>query len=283
MSLLDGLRALAAESGRRRALALVLAGLAVLAALAAAGALAARLGLFAHLRWAPLVFWIGVLAGAWVVGRGAWVLLRNPRALREAAADVEEEQALRRGAFVGFVDLATVPAAGTSAELVESAGRRLAGDLPTATSSWTPKSHARLSATLRRRAVFAASGLLLAVVSFVFAGDAAATLVSPLRALRVALRPRVAIAVSKSVIHAGENVTVTVETEAGGGRCDALRAQHRGSLALGATRGRRRRPARRTASATSAPRPSSTPRPTAAPPTPWACGCSRRWCWATCG
>ncbi len=223
MSLLEGLRALAAALGRRRALALLLAALAALGAAAALAALAARLGLFAHLRWGPLVLWIGVLAGAWFVVRRAWALVRGDAALRETAAVVEEELALRRGAFVGLVDLAARAPAGSSADLVAGAGRHLARRLPETggaaaiAGAWAPRRSAGLRALLKRRAVLAGACLLLAAASFAFAGSAAATLVSPLRALRAAVRPRVAIALSKDLIHPGESVTVSVETEAGTG------------------------------------------------------------------
>jgi hypothetical protein len=216
--LLERLGALAAALARRRALALVFGALASLGVAAALAALLARLGLLAHLRWLPLALWLAAIAGAGFLVRGvrrirSW---QGIAGLRATAAMVEDELALRRGAFVGLVDLAGSAPAGSSADLVTGAARRMAARLPPGgAEAWAPRRDAALTTLVRRRAVFAAAGLLLAAAALVYAGDAAATLVSPLRALRAALRPRVAIALSKDVVQPGESVTVSVETEAG--------------------------------------------------------------------
>ncbi len=220
MSLLDGLRAVAAAWGRRRALALVLAGLAIIAFGAALAALAAKAGAYAHVRWLPLVLWLGALAGIAWVGRGAWAVGRgNDAALRQVAARVEGEQALRRGSLVGFVDLATTSSAGGgSPDLVASAGRSLTARLSSASpDAWTPAETAGQRASLGRRAMLAALAVALAIGSFVFAGDAAATLVSPLRALRAAVRARIIIRVSKALVRPGDSVTVSVQADPGAG------------------------------------------------------------------
>ncbi len=221
MSLLEGLRELAAALGRRRALALILAAVAILAVAAGAAALGAKLGLYASFRFGPLLVWVALLVGVSYVVRRASGMLRGRWVLRDTAATVEDELALRRGAFVGFVDLAAHAPPGSSAELVAGAGRHLAASLPDAgdgiAAAWAPRAHAALGRQVRQRMILAATAMVLAVAAFAFAGESAATLASPLRALRAAVRPRVAIALSQSLVHPGENVTVTVETEAGGG------------------------------------------------------------------
>jgi hypothetical protein len=219
MSLLDGLSALSAAWGRRRALALLLGALGGLGIAAAAAAMGARLGLFAQLRWMPLLLWLGVLiAGSFVVRRASDVVRRSQLALRKTAASVEAEQSLRRGSFVGYVDLAAGSPDVAAGAFVASAGCSLASRLtPSAYENWAPRSSGELGSLVRRRAMFAAAALALAAASFVFAGAAAATLVNPLRALRAAVRPRVTITVSRDVVHPGESVTVSIGTEAGTG------------------------------------------------------------------
>ena len=86
-------------------------------------ALAARLGAFAAIRWGPLALWIGALAALALAARAVLraALLHGPAALRETAALVELELALRRGAMVGVVDLAGGTPAGTSSGLAMDA------------------------------------------------------------------------------------------------------------------------------------------------------------------
>lgn len=218
MSALDRLRDLAAALARRRALALVLAALAVFGAAATVAAVLARLGALSQLRFVPLLLWLGVVGGgAWVVRAvRRYLAAQGHGALRDTAALVEHELVLRRGTFVGLVDLSRSPASGTSDALVSGAARRLAARLPAGgAEAWLPRGDAALVALVRRRAVAALVCCLAGVFSLVYAGDAAATLVSPLRALRAAVRPRVVITVSRDVVHAGESVAVTVEAEAG--------------------------------------------------------------------
>ena len=218
MSLLERLGALAAALARRRALALVFGALAALGAAAAAAALLARLGLLAQVRWLPLALWLAAAGGAGFVVRAVRRLRPAPGTpgLRATASLVEDELALRRGTFVGLVDLAGSAPAGSSADLIAGAARQMAARLPAGgAEAWAPRQDTALKVLVRRRAVLAAACLLLAAASLFSAGDAAATLVSPLRALRAAVRPRVVIALSQTAVHPGDSVVVRVETAAG--------------------------------------------------------------------
>ena len=217
MSLLSRLSALSAALGRRRTLALALGAVAVLALVSALAALLAWQGLLTGWRFLPLLLWLALIAAVVLVVRRALRDLSGaPRRLRETAALVEGELALRRGTFVGLVDLSAGASAGTSSELLSGAERRLAARLPDGDSAvLAPQRTADLGRLVRRRAVLAGAAVTAAVLSFVLAGEAAATLVSPLRALRAAVRPRVTVSVSKDVVHAGERVDVRVEAEAG--------------------------------------------------------------------
>ena len=216
MSLIGRLRELSAALGRRRALALGLGALALLAAVSALAALLAWRGLLAELRFVPLLLWLAALAGLVFVVRRARRELAGTGMLRETAALVEGELALRRGTFVGLVDLSGGAAAGTSGELLSGAERRLAARLPDGEPAvLAPRRSADLGRLVRRRAALAGGAVAAAVLSFALAGEAAATLASPLRALRAAVRPRVTVSVSKDLVHAGERVDVVVEAEAG--------------------------------------------------------------------
>ena len=209
--LLQGLSALRAVVARRRGAARVLGALAAALALMAAAALAGRAGLFWRLGWVPLAVWAAALG---LVGEALWRAARGRAAslaaLRETAALVEREQALRRGALVGAVDVAgSAGPAGTSAALVASAVRRLARVLPAAGgAAWAPATVRDLGRRVGIRAAVCAVAAGVAAVGFVVAGDAAAQLASPLRTLRASLAPKVAIVVSPREVRRGGTVTV---------------------------------------------------------------------------
>lgn len=210
-----GLASVRRALATRRALVLVLGAALALALAAAGAALAARLGLFGVLRWGPAALWAAALAGAVVVGRVAWRLVASDgvAALRDTAALVERELSLRRGTLIGVVDVAAGAPAGTSPGLAASAAARMERTLPPAAApAWVPATARAL--TRRTRALGA--GLAVAVVaaglSFWLAGDAAASLVSPFRAIRAAARARVTIAVSARSVRKGGEVTVTVRS-----------------------------------------------------------------------
>jgi len=215
--LLQGLTRLRAVVARRRGAARILGALAAALALLAAAALAGRAGLFWRLGWVPLVVWaaaLGVVADAL---RRAWAGRRaSLAALRETAALVEREQALRRGALVGAVDVAGAAApAGTSAALVASAVRRLGQALPAAGgAAWAPATVRELGRRVGLVGAACAVAAAAAATGFAVAGDAAAQLVSPLRTLRAALAPRVAIAVSPREVPRGGTVLVEVRSGA---------------------------------------------------------------------
>ncbi|MBI4542012.1 MAG: hypothetical protein HY705_03185, partial [Gemmatimonadetes bacterium] len=202
--------------GLRGALALVLGAAAAFALVAAGAALAARLGLFRWMAWGPLALWVAAgLAGA-LVARSLRRIGAGARGgLRETAALVERELALRRGAFVGLVDVGQGPPAGTSAGLAGSAARRMEARLPPGGGlGWVPRSAGVLARRLRARGALLAAALLAAAISFRVAGDAAASLVSPLRAWRAAAAARVQIAVSARMVSPGGDVVVTVSAGA---------------------------------------------------------------------
>jgi hypothetical protein len=217
---LDALTDLARALGRRRALALVLGAVIAFAAAAGGAAVLAWFGILVHLRWLPLALWVSAvfaLAAVTRAARGA-LAAHDVDALRRTAALVEDEQAMRRGMFVGLVDLAAGAPEGTSPQLALGAARRVAAGLPgTGGWTWVPRRAAALELRLRRRTAIAALAVGLAGAAIVAAGPAAASLVSPLRALRAAVRSRVQIAVSRNVAHAGDSVTVTVTAEPGTG------------------------------------------------------------------
>ena len=207
--LLGGLSRLRAVLARRRGAARVLGALAAALALLAAAALAGRAGLFWRAGWAPLAAWAVALG---LVGAALWRSVGRrapPGALRQTAALVEREQALRRGALVGAVDAAGTEPAGTSPALVASAVRRLAGALPAAGgAAWAPAAVRELG----RRVGFTAAACVLAaggaVVAFAAAGEAATELASPLRTLRASLAAKVEIAVSPREVRSGGAVVV---------------------------------------------------------------------------
>ena len=208
--LLHDLGRLRAALARRRGAAALLGALAASLALFAVAAIAARAGLFWWAGWAPLAVWVAALAIVGVALRGALAGWRAPTAaLRETAALVEREQALRRGAFVGVVDVAGSAPAGTSVALVESAVRRLVERLPAAGSAaWAPTTLRSLAALVGRRAAAFAVAAGGAVLAFSFAGAAAAPLASPFRALGASFSARVEIAVSPRAVRRGGAVTV---------------------------------------------------------------------------
>jgi hypothetical protein len=205
---------LSAVLARRQRLAALLGAAATGLAVLALAALASWVGVFRPLGWGPLAVWGAVLLGAGAAARPAYVSWRRPAAaaLRETAALVEREQALRRGTFVGVVDAAGGAPAGTSEALVASAQHRLALALPAREAAWAPAA----ASQLRRRVRWRAAALLLAAgaaaLAFAGAGDAAAELTSPLRALRASLGGRVEIAVAPRDVRRGGAATVTVRS-----------------------------------------------------------------------
>ncbi|MFI5213651.1 MAG: hypothetical protein ACHQU8_03860 [Gemmatimonadales bacterium] len=216
MSVLERLAALARVLARRRAIALGLLALATLGTVFAIAAAFARLGWLSHARWAPLALWLGATLVALFAVRAIRRTMRtgDARLLRDTASLVERERSLRRGAFVGLVDLARSAAAGTSPELARGAEARVAMRL--AEGEWAPTHSAMLSRRVRRSAAAAAAAIVLAGLSFAFAGEAAATLVSPLSALRAAVHPRIRISLSKASVSPGDDVTVTAQAEPDG-------------------------------------------------------------------
>ncbi len=213
-----GLAAVRRALATRRALALGLGAALVLALVAAGAALAAMAGLFGALRWGPAALWAAALAGGALVGRALWRHLApaDDRALRETASLVERELSLRRGELVGVVDVAGGAPKGTSAGLAASAAALVERRLPPAAApSWAPASTRALGRRLRLLGAGAALAVVLAGLSFWRAGDAAASLVSPLRALRAAARVRVTLLVPTRSVRRGGEVAVTVRATAG--------------------------------------------------------------------
>ena len=208
--LLAELARLRAVLARRFGAAALLGALAAAVALFAVAALAARAGLFGWVDWAPLAVWAGALA---IVGAGVRRVAAAGRArgaaLRDTAALVEREQALRRGSFVGVVDAAGGVPAGTSAALLERAVGRLAGRLPAGgAGAWAPAAVRALGARVGWRAAALAAAAGGAALAFGFAGAAAAPLASPLRAWRATFGAGVRIAVSPREVRRGGAVTV---------------------------------------------------------------------------
>lgn len=208
--LLLGLGRLRAALARRRGAAALLGALAAALALFAVAALAGRGGLFWRAGWAPLAVWVAAAALVGLALRRALVGWWAPAsALRETAALVEREQALRRGTFVGVVDAAAQAPAGTSAVLVQSAVRRLAAALPGAGGAeWAPAAHRALGTLVLLRAAACAVAAGGAILAFSFAGAAAAPLASPLRAWTATFAARVEIVVSPREVRRGGAVTV---------------------------------------------------------------------------
>jgi len=214
--LLEDLERLRASLARRRGAATLLGALAATAALFAAAALAGRAGLFGWAGWAPLAVWAAaaVMVGA-AVGRAASFVRVRAAALRETAALVEREQALRRGSFVGVVDTGSAAPAGTSPGLVESAARRLVARLPAAGgAAWAPAGVRALRVRLALRAGVLAVAAGAAVLAFTYAGASAAPLASPLRAFAASLAVRVRIAGSPAAVRRGGAVTVLAQSTA---------------------------------------------------------------------
>jgi hypothetical protein len=195
---------------RRVGAAALLGALATALALFGAAALAGRAGLFGLAGWAPLAVWVTAAALVGLALRRAMAGWRVPTgALRETAALVEREQRLRRGTFVGVVDAAAAPPAGTSAALVRSAVRRLAAALPDAGgAAWTPAARHALGRLVLLRAAACAAAAGGAMLAFGYAGASAAPLASPLRAWRATFGARVDIAVSPREVRRGGAVTV---------------------------------------------------------------------------
>ncbi len=211
--LLADLGRLRAALARRRGAAALLGALAASLALFAVAALAGRAGLFGWAGWAPLAVWVAALATVGAALRRALAAWRAPAAaLRETAALVEREQSLRRGTFVGLVDAAAAPPAGTSAALVESAVRRLAQRLPAGVAAWAPATLRSLGALVGLRAAAFAVAAGGAALAFGFAGAAAAPLGSPLRSLGASLPGRVEIAVSPREVRRGGAVSVVARS-----------------------------------------------------------------------
>ena len=207
---MGSLMRLEASLGRRRAAAALLAAAAAVLGVFALAALAGRAGLFRSAGWAPLAAWVVALALAAVAARPAWRWIRRSAraALRETAALVEREQALRRGSLVGIVDAAAGTPAGTSPALAARAAERLARALPAA--EWAPAAERQLSRGLRRGAAACAATALAAALAFAYAGRAAAELAAPIRALRSSLHGSVEIAVSPPEVRRGGSVVVSV-------------------------------------------------------------------------
>jgi len=208
------LAVLEAALARRRTAAALLGAVAAALGVLGAGALAARTGLLPAAGWAPLAIWGVALVAACAAARPAWPRRRRSargKALRETAALVEREQTLRRGSLVGVVDAAARTSEGTSPALVARAAERLAGVLP-ARSPWAPDAARRLARRVGFGAAACAAAVLVAALAFTWAGDAAAELVSPIRALRASLGARVDIAVAPAVVRRGGAVTVSVRS-----------------------------------------------------------------------
>ena len=206
---------LRARLARGTGVAALLGAAAVALALFAVAALAASVGLFRHVGWGPLAVWVAVALVLGVAAGRGWRAWRKPAraALRETAALVEQELALRRGAFVGVVDAAAAPPAGTSEALLQDATRRMAGALPaSAGAAWAPAASRRLARRLWRRAAALALAAAGALAAFSIAGDAAAELASPWRALRASLAARIEVTVSPRAVRRGGAVIVTVRT-----------------------------------------------------------------------
>jgi hypothetical protein len=211
--LLAELARLRAALAGRRVAAVLLGACAAALALLAVAALAARAGVYRWLGWGPLAVWVVVavlLAAA--LRRALRARAADRAALRFTAALVEREQALRRGALVGLVDAASAPPAGTSAALVESAARRLAGALPGEGTGWAPATARALARRVRDRAAALAVAAGGAAAAFWFAGGAAAPLASPLATLRASLAARVAIRVTPSRVPRGGTALIRVRT-----------------------------------------------------------------------
>ena len=202
---------LEAALARRRTAAALLAAVATGLGVLALAALAARAGLFRSAEWGPLAAWAAAFGLAMLAARPAWRQLRGSgaAALRETAALVEREQALRRGSLVGIVDAAAGTPAGTSPALVRRAAERLASALPTA-AAWAPAAAGLLARRLRGAAGACAAAAVGAALAFSYAGDAAAELASPVRALRASLGTRLEIAVSPREVRRGGAVVVSV-------------------------------------------------------------------------
>ena len=219
--LLASLARLEARLARRRAAAALLTSAAAALGVLTLAALAARAGVLRRAGWAPRAAWALAVAAAAGAARPVWPR-RGPAgrraragagALRETAALVEREQALRRGSLVGVVDATAGAPAGTSAALVERAAARVSGALPPG-GSWAPAAAGALARRLRRGAAASAGAAVFAALAFAWAGDAAAELVSPLRALRASFGASVRIAVSAREVRRGGAVTVTVRSAA---------------------------------------------------------------------
>jgi hypothetical protein len=217
VTIVERLAALGRELAARRAslrVLMMVAALAIGLALLAAGA---RFGLLAWLRWLPLLWWGALVAGVVLLVRAARRdLAPGHAALRATAGLVETEQALRRGALVGLVDAASAPGAATSPALVARAGRLLEARLPVSSREWAPAFAGMLGARLRRWGAAGAILVLAAAGSLWQSGEAAATLVSPLRALRAVVAPRIAITASAAAVRPGESVRLTITTTAPG-------------------------------------------------------------------
>jgi len=212
MTLRAGLVSVGRAVARRRASALALGALATALALFGAAAVLARAGAFSAVRWLPLAVWVAVLGlMAWC----AWRLARlaggsETERLRGAARLVERELAMRRGAMVGVVDLMAVTPAGMSAELAARAEGQLAARLPASARAWAPGQIGELGRLVRARTAGVALAAVFTVAGFWFAGDAAAALLTPGRALKAAARPRVTLVVSARSIRKGGAVTARV-------------------------------------------------------------------------
>jgi hypothetical protein len=209
-----GLGRLSAMLARRRSAAALLGGAAAAVALLALAALAAGAGAFRHFGWGPLAAWVGAGVCAGMAMRPSWTAWRRPvrAALRDAAALVERELALRRGAFVGIVDAALGAPPLTSPALLASAERRLTLALPPGASAWAPATARVLARRIRGRAAALVVVALGAVLAFSFAGDAAADLGSPLRALKASLGARIEIAVAPREVRRGAAAVVNVRS-----------------------------------------------------------------------
>jgi hypothetical protein len=215
--LLRDLVVLARTLRMRRAAADVAVAVAATAAVGTGAALLAGTGLYAQLRWLPLALWVAGLAlAAAVFWRIRTRSALDPR--REAAALVERELGLRRGALSGVVDLAAEAPPGTSADLAAAAVRRVEATLPPyAPKAWAPTASARAARLLRRAWAAASVTAAVAVAAFRSAGDAAAALRSPVHAWRALVPPRVAITLSARSVPRGGGVEVSVRAGPGPG------------------------------------------------------------------
>lgn len=215
-ALVDGLARRAAAAWLARSLAAWCFAASALAGSLAVLALLAYAQLLDGARWPAAAWWLAVAAVL------AWTAVRlsgrrhalGSDGLRRIAVAVEREHALRRGSLAGLVDLAEHLPDGHSVPLAERAGRMLEQRLPERCSRWAPREFGRLRRRLKVAAATLGASLAALAAVLVFAGDAAAALVSPVAAFRGLVTPRITVAVSSREVRKGGDLIVTVRVEA---------------------------------------------------------------------